>query len=939
MSATPIYSLSTSDVFTSLETSPAGLSAEEARSRLSLYGENLLSEQNTTPLWFTVARQVLQPLTYILWGASLLALFFDPVLSGVILIITFANAGFSFWREYRVEQATRKLQEILPVYAHIRRDGQERQILAREVVPGDILILAEGDNIPTDARVIEEYGLRANNATLTGESLPARKSADPSYQTDISETEQPNLIFAGTSVAAGTGQAVVYATGMLTQFGRIAHLTQTVAEGPSPFQAELASVVKVTSIVAVAIGGLILAVGLTTPGLNFSQKQVISFALGVIVAAIPEGLPATLTLSLASAVQRLTSKGVLVKKMTSVETLGNVSVICTDKSGTLTQNQMTAREIWVAGQRVRVRGVGYAPIGEFLPAPQGQPWDEDLLALLEAAACCNNARLNPPTPETPVWHSLGDQTEVALKVAALKAGLDENKLNQIYPRVYEIPFDARRKRMTTIHRRKTDEIAFVKGAPREILQLCTHIQINNQIVPLDETRRAEALAANDAYARNALRVLAIARRELPPKTSAYRAETIESELTLLGLVGMMDPPRPEVEKAIRACRQASIRIVMITGDYGLTAESLARRVGMIQSASPRIITGAELDEMSETELHKALQQEVIFARMAPEHKMRLVAAFQAIGETVAVTGDGVNDAPALRKADVGIAMGIVGTDVAKEAADIILTNDNFGAIFSAIEEGRAVYDNVRKFVTYIFSSNIPELMPFLMAASFPGMPLALTVRQILAVDLGTDLLPALALGMESPAPGVMQKPPRGRGARLIDNALLTRAFLWLGMLEAAFCFVAFFSVYLFSGNAALLPALPWLATLTVPSSMFFRLEPELVILAATTLYHASVVMTQVGNALACRSESWSAPSLQWSVNWRLWAALLSEILGIFVLIYWQPLQTIFEHYPIPGQYWYGLFLFPFLFYAVEWARKGIFHLFRSHSTPSPEVMP
>ncbi|GAB4484004.1 MAG: cation-transporting P-type ATPase [Anaerolineales bacterium] len=939
MSATPVYSLNTSDVFTSLETSLFGLSSEEARSRLSLYGPNLLSEQNTTPLWFTVASQVLQPLTYILWGASLLALFFDPVLSGVILLITFANAGFSFWREYRVERATRKLQEILPVYAHVRRDGQERQIPAREVVPGDILILAEGDNIPADARVVEEYGLRANNATLTGESLPARKSADPSYQSGLSETEQPNLIFAGTSVAAGTGQAVVYATGMLTQFGRIAHLTQTVADEPSPFQRELARVVRVTSIAAIAIGGLILFVGLSTPGLNFSPRQVISFALGVIVAAIPEGLPATLTLSLASAVQRLAAKGVLVKKMTSVETLGNVSVICTDKSGTLTQNQMTAREIWVAGQRVRVRGVGYTPIGEFSPAPQGQPWDEDLLALLEAAACCNNARLIAPTDETPVWHSLGDQTEVALKVAALKAGLNESKLNQIYPRVHEIPFDARRKRMTTIHRRKTDEIAFVKGAPREVLQLCSHIQINNQVVALDEARRAEVLAANDAYARGALRVLAIARRELPPKDSAYRAEAVESELTLLGLVGMMDPPRPEVEQAIRVCRQASIRIVMITGDYGLTAESLARRVGMVSGPSPRIITGAELDELSESELHKALQQEVIFARMAPEHKMRLVAAFQAIGETVAVTGDGVNDAPALRKADVGIAMGIVGTDVAKEAADIILTNDNFGAIVSAIEEGRAVYDNVRKFVTYIFSSNVPELMPFLVAASFPGIPLALTVRQILAVDLGTDLLPALALGMETPAPGVMQKPPRGRGARLIDNALLTRAFLWLGMLEAAFCFVGFFSVYLFSGNATMLPLLPWLANLPFPDSMLFRLEPELVIIAATTLYHASVVMTQVGNALACRSESWSAPSLKFFANWRLWAALLAEILGIFILIYWQPLQIVFEHYPIPGQYWYGLFTFPLLFYAVEWARKGIFHLFRPHSTPSPEVTP
>jgi magnesium-transporting ATPase (P-type) len=449
-------------------------------------------------------------------------------------------------------------------------------------------------------------------------------------------------------------------------------------------------------------------VGYTDPAARSRLLDPRLLALGVLVAAIPEGLPVTLTLSLAMAVQRLAQKGVLAKKLNIVETLGNVSVICTDKSGTLTQNQMTVREAWVSHQRIKVTGVGYEPRGEFIPSPIGQPFENDFRALMDAATCCNNARVIPPSLEHPMWTNLGDQTEAALKVTALKYDVNENALEAVYPRVHEIPFDARRKRMTTIHRNRDKEVAFVKGAPREVLQLCTHIRINDSIVPLSNAIRAEILTANDDYARNALRVLALASRDLPGKPSSYAVETIERELTFLGLMAMMDPPRPEVEAAIQTFQEAGIRIVMITGDYGLTAESLARRVGMLSSPNPRIVTGQDLESMSESELAKTLEQEVLFARMAPEHKLRLVSAFQSTGHVVAVTGDGVNDAPALRKADVGVAMGIVGTDVAKEAADIILTNDNFGAIVSAIEEGRAVYNNIRKFLTYIFSSNVRD---------------------------------------------------------------------------------------------------------------------------------------------------------------------------------------------------------------------------------------
>jgi magnesium-transporting ATPase (P-type) len=475
--------------------------------------------------------------------------------------------------------------------------------------------------------------------------------------------------------------------------------------------------------------------------------------------------------------------------------------------------------------------------------------------------------------------------------------------------------------MTTVHRSVGTEVAFVKGAPREILQLCTHILQEGKTVPLGEALRAEILAANDDYARGALRVLALARRELPLRSAPYTVQGVERELTFLGLMAMMDPPRPEVERAVRVCRQAGIRIAMITGDYGLTAESIARRVGMISAANPIILTGAELDEMNDAELGTLLAKEVLFARMAPEHKLRLVSAFQARGDVVAVTGDGVNDAPALRKADIGISMGIIGTDVAKEAADIILTSDNFGAIVSAIEEGRAVFDNIRKFITYIFSSNVPEILPFLVTSMFPTIPLALTVRQILAIDLGTDLFPALALGMEKPEPNVMQGRPRPRSQPLLDRALLGRAF-WLGSIEAALCFGGFFTVYALSGNRAMLQ-LPLLDLFPLIPGLRLLIPPAQVYKVAVTVFHAGVVMSQVGNAFACRSSKIRSSYLGWFSNRYLLLGIAIEVAVIIALIYIPVLADAFNHARLPIRYWWGLSLFGLVLYSLEWIRKAI----------------
>jgi magnesium-transporting ATPase (P-type) len=855
-----------------------------------------------------------------LLGVGLVSLFLgDPWLGFIIWGIILVNTGFSFWREYRAEQAIEKLREILPSFAHIIREGQENYIPASDIVPGDILVLAEGDNIPADARVIEEYGLRTNNATLTGEAIPARKTSDPSHQSGLSELDRPNLIFAGTSVASGTGKAVIYATGMMTQFGRIAHLTQTIAEEPTPFQKELTHLSKITAWVALFIGVIVAVIGYFD--LHFPIKEITLLALGVAVAVIPEGLIATLTLSLAAATQRLAKRGVLAKKLSIVEKLGLVSVICTDKSGTLTQNQMTVRDIWVARNRIKVTGVGYEPQGKFSPDPGGQNWEKDLLWLMEAAACCNNSRVNPPSIEHPTWTSLGDQTEAALKVAAMKAGIQEESVNRILPRAHELPFDARRKRMTTIHREVNREIAFVKGAPREVLQLCTQISLGGEVIPLTNELRAEILSANDEYARGALRVLALARRELPPRSGSYMAENIERDLIFLGLMAMMDPPRPQVEEAIRVCRQANIRIVMITGDYGLTAESLARRVGMLTSKNPTILTGAELDDLSDIALQELLDKEVLFSRMAPEHKMRLVSAFQQRGEVVAVTGDGVNDAPALRKADVGISMGIVGTDVAKEAADIILTQDDFGAITAAIEEGRGVFDNIRKFITYIFSSNIPELMPFIITANMPLMPLALSVKQILAIDLGTDMFPALALGMESPEPDVMKYPPRRRSQPLLDQVLISRA-IWLGMIEAILCFMGFIAIFVLSGYTEEI-GLPILANIFIPENWKLSLSFTEAKFLAATVYHAGVIMAQIGNAFACRSDRARSSNLGWLSNIYLLAGILIELAGIFGIIYIPFIAGVFNHTPLPAWMWAGLALYAPILYTVEWIRKAI----------------
>ncbi|NLG49613.1 MAG: cation-transporting P-type ATPase [Chloroflexi bacterium] len=911
-----VAALPAEQVYAALDSRPDGLTQAEAEQRLERYGRNMLREVQGPSLWLRFLSNFTHLMAILLWVGGIVALFAGlPELAIAIWLVNVINGLFAFWQEFKAERATEALRQLLPSYVRVLRDGLEQRILAEELVPGDVMLLAEGDRISADARLVEESSLRTDQSTLTGESRPVRKIADAVMREDMARLEFPNLIFAGTNVAAGTGKAVVSTTGMDTEFGRIANLTQAVGGDLSPLQKEMERMTRIVSVVAVSVGILffILAIALT----NISLLDGFIFALGMIVAFVPEGLLPTVTLSLAMGTQRMADRHALVKRLSAVETLGSTTVICTDKTGTLTQNEMTVRNIWFGGRECRVTGVGYEPNGQIIDE-QGQAvppgTDQDLTELLRDAALCNNARLNPPTEESPRWSILGDPTEAALLVAAIKGGLDLSEMSQQRPRLRELPFESRRKRMSVISETETSVIGYTKGAPKEVLDLSSRIRINGEDVPLDDTWREQVMATNDAYARQGLRVLAVAASGVPEvcsglqPVSACTPESVERDLILLGLIAMMDPPRPEVVDAVARTRDAGIRVIMITGDYGLTAESIARRIGIVRG-QVRTITGVELGHMDDQELEEALSEEVIFARSAPEDKLRVVNALQSMGEIVAVTGDGVNDAPALKKADIGVAMGIAGTDVAKEAADMILTDDNFASIVSAVEEGRGVYANIKKFTTYILTSNTPEAVPFILFVLSGGaIPLALTVLQILAIDLGTDIVPALALGADPPEPGLMDKPPRSRREHVINGPLLRRAYLILGPVAALAAMAAFYYQYWTNGFAGQFVNLP-------DTGPLYR--------SATSMALAGVVMAQIGNLFAQRTERESFFRYSLTNNPLIWVGIASEIVIILALVYLPPLQRIFDTAAFPLRNWLFLVALSPLLLITDEIRKAI----------------
>lgn len=898
--------LSEAEVLQELGTTESGLSEDHAKKRLQKYGPNTLEKIRGKPLFLRFLANLTNLFAILLWVAGVLAFIIEiPQLGWAILAVILINAVFSFLQEYKAEKAVDALRELIPSYSRVLRDNQVKKILTSQIVPGDVISLEEGDKVPADGRLFEVFDMRVDNSALTGESQPIYKIAEPIlHGKDFLWTEMPNLVFAGTSILSGSGMAIVVATGMHSEIGKIANLTQVIKEELSPLQEEMIKVTKVVSILAVSMGILFFFLGNYVAHLTTFESLI--FAIGIIVANVPEGLLPTVSLALAMAVQRMAKRHVIIKRLSSVETLGCTSVICTDKTGTLTTNQISVVKVWFNNKTFEIMGSGYEPEGEILyngsHLSEQAIRDSGIEVPVKIGLLCNNAELFAPSDERTFWSVAGDPTEGSLLVFAKKAGLDYKEIRNKNPRTFQLSFDSIRKRMSTINDMGENKIlANVKGAPREVLSLCNSVYLDGSKQPLTDDVRNSILGHLDSFAGEGLRVLGLAYKEVDEK-DIYSPDEVESGLTFAGLTGMMDPPRPEVPRAVGLCHSAGIKIIMITGDYGLTALTIARRIGLVRNQSALVIPGAEVTGMSDDELRQALgENEIIFARVSPEHKMRIVDVLKHMGEVVAVTGDGVNDAPALKKANVGIAMGLRGTDVAKEAATMILTDDNFASIVAGIEEGRAIYSNIKKFVTYIFASNVPEIIPFILFVLFK-IPLPLTIMQILAVDLGTDLLPALGLGAERPEPGVMNQRPRSLNKRLLNLPLLLRAYGFLGIIEAIACMAGYFFVYYSSG---------WRPGMELVSS-------GVIYLKATTMCLVGIIATQIGNVFACRTERESVFRIGFLSNRLVLLGILVEIGLICMIVYFPPLQKIFNTSSLTVIDWVFLFAFtPFILVAEE----------------------
>ncbi|MDZ8054379.1 MAG: cation-translocating P-type ATPase [Aulosira sp. ZfuVER01] len=949
----PIWALPVEEVYEYLGSATDGLSADEAERRFAQFGANELPEPAHRPLWLRFTDQLTHFMALLLWVAGILAFISrTPELGWAIWAVIWINAIFSFWQEFQAEQALAALKKVLPMQVKVYRDGELKQIPARELVRGDVMQLEEGDRISADARLVSADNLYLDVSVMTGESLPVGRSAYPvrlreavpirggktllrpgeqPIQERVNPSEIANLVLAGSTVAAGRAVAVVYATGAQTEFGQVAHLTTVVKREPSTLEVQVASIVRIITAIAVSMGILVFLLAYFLVGIEVKESFI--FAIGIIVALVPEGLLPTVTLSLAIGVRRMARRNALVRRLSSVETLSATTVICTDKTGTLTKNEMTVRYLWLPQQShpsspnalIEVTGAGYDPtIGKVnLPSDATVRWKANLLLI--GSALCSNARLVHLTAPSR-WQEIGDPTEAALLVVAAKAGLNLENLQQQLPRLREIPFDSRRRMMTVVLNWQAAELwpdaspylAFTKGAPLEVLRHCHTVLHNGEVQELSHEAWDDVVQANDDLARQGFRVLGLAARRGSQELLDLKAQDLEQNLIFIGLVAMFDPPREEVRDAIAKCHQAGIKVTMVTGDYGLTAEAIARNIGLV-SDRVRVVTGEGMGHLSDAQLRQIVKYRfgLVFARMSPEHKLRLVQAYKDIGEVVAVTGDGVNDAPALRAANIGIAMGLNGTDVAREAADIVLTDDNFATIVAAIEQGRSVYQNIRKFMTYILASNVAELVPFLAMVALK-IPPALIIMQILIVDLGTDIIPALALGAERAEAGTMQLPPRAKSKQLLDRSLLLRAYCFLGLIEATLGMIGFFMVWQSYGyNLASLQAI-------APAILSRTADPAIALIyaQATTMTLAIIVACQDGNVFACRSERTSIFKLGFFSNPFIWLGIATEWTLILAIIEIAPLRHIFSTSPLTPWQWLFLLVCPPILLGAEELRKA-----------------
>lgn len=905
-------------VFEDLQTSSEGLGSQEAKLRLKKYGYNMLTERKQLPFIRKFIKHLKDLFGILLIFAAILAFMSDaPSLGIIILAVVFVNILVSMFQESRAEKAMETLKSWMPEYAKVMRDGELVKIQVKEIVPGDIVVLEEGDRVPADARLIEAFDLWTNNVPLTGESEPQPRSPEPVEKVEKAYLYSPNLVFMSTSVAKGQGKAVVYATGMGTQFGRIASLTQTIQEEDSPLQKEIGAMAKFDFVVAVIVGVVFFAASLLF--LHVHPATSFLFMIGVMVACVPEGLQVTVSSALAINVLKMVKQNVLVKRLSAVQTLGSVTVICTDKTGTITKGEMTVNKLWTMDRVVEVSGLGYMPVGDFTinggPLKIGET--KSLDKLLEVAALCNGAKVEPPSDRNKNWSVIGDPTDGALFVAALKYGQVVDELIQEKPTIDILPFSFERKRMSTIHEVTGKALVYTKGAPRNILDLCNQIYVDGQIEPLTKDKEDWIETRLHEFANEGLRVIAMAYKELP-KGEYHKGLDVENNLIFVGLAAMRDPPRTEVKEAVQKAKEAGIKTVIITGDYGPTAEVIAKEVGIMDMEGGLVIRGVDLDDLNDQAIVDQVKKgNVIFARVAPEQKLRIVTVLKKSGQIVAVTGDGANDAPSLKEANIGVAMGASGTDVAREAADIVLLNDSFASIVKAVESGRAIYENIRKFIVYVFAHNVAELIPYVLFAvlstSIWAIPLPLLVVQVLAIDLAIDVIPSLALSREPPEAGIMQEPPRSIKERLFTSKVFARS-VYIGIIIAIGATWGCLSTWMAGGWTFGQPLAP----------------NDPLYIKGITMTFAGIVVAQAGNVLACRTSKQSIFRNSLSNNkWIIWG-ILAQLSILALIVYVPLLQQVFGTTGLGLMDWLYLLGLAVAVIVAEEARKFFVRHFFTH---------
>jgi len=890
-----------------------GLNLEQAKARLQEHGANELKEKPRPGFLSMLFDQFNNFLVIILIVAAFISLLLGEYVDATaIFVIVALNAVVGVVQESKAEAALAALKKMSAPNAQVLRDGHQITIASRDLVAGDIVLVEAGNYIPADMRLIETVNLKVEEASLTGESVPVDKVANVVLDKEIPIGDRKNTAFMSTMVTYGRGTGLVTATGMHTQIGLIAEMIQSFEDEDTPLQVKLDQLAKTLGIVCLAICGVIFIYGIAIDThfrtimndgflayLAAEKKTIVELfmtAVSLAIAAVPEGLPAVVTICLALGMQRMIRRHVLIRKLPAVETLGCTTVICSDKTGTLTQNEMTVVRGWAGGKKFEVTGEGYSPVGKF--SAEGYPLvptdDPEISLLLHAGALCNDAKLDQSGEEKGerTWRIIGDPTEGALVVGAAKAGIRRTELEKSIPRVQEIPFDSDRKRMSTIHELQgaprfsfecPRTVAFVKGAPDFILDICDSIVENGKTVPLTSGKRDEVLAANGDMGRQALRVLGVAYRSLEGVPSQCDPETVEKNLTFVGLLGMIDPARPEVKEAVRTAQMAGLKTVMVTGDYKDTAEAIAREIGILVPGG-KVLTGADLDAMPDDELARVIGQVNVCCRVSPAHKTKIVEAFKAAGHVVAMTGDGVNDAPALKRANIGVAMGIAGTDVSKETADMVLTDDNYASIVSAIEEGRVIYSNIRKFVYYLISCNIGEILIIFLAMLF-GWPLPLRPVQLLMLNLVTDGAPALALGMEKGDPDIMKLPPRPTKEPVINWEMQIGTAVQAIVMTAAVLSAYYFALQMY------------------PQELN----------RAQTIAFVTLCVSELLRSFTARSEHYSLLSMGlFSNKWVLWANG-SSFLVVLISVYVPFLNPFFDTVPLSVSDW--IFMLPFMVLA------------------------